>query len=64
MADQNDFYEEDEPVNDVIRAFEHGQQGTTEVPPVSPPSRGRTLYFDVSSAQVTEIVARPFADRR
>ena len=29
MAEKDDFYEPDEPVEEVIRAFEQGQKGVT-----------------------------------
>ncbi|GLZ55668.1 hypothetical protein [Actinomycetospora sp. NBRC 106378] len=48
MPAVNDFYEDDEPVEDVLAAFEAGEKQLTE-----PPSRGRTLFVDVArNAQV------------
>ena len=48
MPAVNDFYEDDEPVEDVLAAFEAGEQQLTE-----PPPRGRTLFVDVAhNAQI------------
>lgn len=45
----DDFYEDDEPVEDVLAAFEGGQKQLTE-----PPPRGRTLFVDVARNVQTE----------
>ena len=45
--DPNDFYEDDEPVEDVIAAFERGRKVLT-----APPSRAQTIYLDSNGNQV------------
>lgn len=44
MAD--DFYKEDEPLEDVIAAFERGEKVLTA------PPRGRTVYLDSDGNEV------------
>jgi hypothetical protein len=39
MTSGSDFYEEDEPVEKIIAAFERGEKGVTARP------RGRTVYL-------------------
>jgi hypothetical protein len=36
----DDFYEDDEPLEDVVRAFQEGEKYVTE-----PPHQGMTMYF-------------------
>lgn len=43
----NDFYEEDEPIEHVIAAFERGRKVLTHQP-----SRGRTVYLDSDGNEV------------
>ena len=58
MERDEEFYMDDEPVEDVLRAFERGDKFLT-----APPSRrARTLYLDVASSLVTEPVSRPFGE--
>ena len=40
MAADDDFYEDDEPLADVLRAFQEGEKYVTE-----PPHQGLTIYF-------------------
>lgn len=42
-----DFYEEDEPVADVIAAFERGRKVLTRRP-----ARGQTVYLDGEGNQI------------
>jgi hypothetical protein len=42
--DDNDFYEDDEPLEDVRAAFEAGERGTTAPPPGL---SSRTVFFDL-----------------
>jgi hypothetical protein len=42
MAAADDFYEDDEPLEDVIRAFREGEKYSTE-----PPHQGMTMYFNI-----------------
>lgn len=57
MGSTEGFFEEDEPVEDVVRAFDQAEHSLTE-----PPHRGRTLYLDIASLQVTEPEALPFGE--
>jgi len=40
VADSDEFYEDDEPVDSVIRAFHEGEKGMTERGNMAPPSSG------------------------
>ena len=40
--DRNDFYEDDEPVEEVLKAFERGQKHVTE-----PPALGFNLHLSL-----------------
>jgi hypothetical protein len=51
------FFEEDEPLDQIVRAFDEGEHGVTE-----PPHRGRTMYLDVTSFEVSEAVALPLRE--
>lgn len=58
MGQTPEFFEEDEPVEDIVRAFETSEHGVTE-----PAQRGRTLYLDTSSFTVSEqSEALPFGE--
>lgn len=56
MANQDDFFMEDERVEDVVRAFEEGQKHYTA--PRHP--RGRTMYLDATAHEVSEPASTPF----
>ena len=43
----NDFYEEDEPVEDVVAAFERGRKVLTRQP-----GRGQTVYLDSNGNEI------------
>ncbi|WP_433800461.1 hypothetical protein [Actinomycetospora sp. CA-084318] len=55
MHGQGDFYEDDEPVDELLAAFDEGEQGVT-----GPLSRGRTefVHFDLEDpvAVTSELV--------
>ena len=48
MAEMDDFYESDEPVDDVIRAFERGEKGVT----------GRVTWSNTSFLKIPGWVGR------
>jgi hypothetical protein len=48
MAADDDFYEDDEPLEDVLRAFRDGEKYVTE-----PPHQGVTLYFSFDAPAAT-----------
>jgi hypothetical protein len=73
MDDRDDFYEPDEPVDDVLKAFQRGDKGSTVAPsrgktvdlqiPLgafrSMPTRGRTAYLDLPGLRAfTPVAAR------
>jgi hypothetical protein len=47
MAADDDFYEDDEPLEDVLRAFREGEKYVTE-----PPHQGVTLFVSFETAEV------------
>lgn len=51
MSDQ-DFYEEDEPLEDIVDILRRPEDGRTGEP--SAPRAGRTLFFDLATARVSE----------
>lgn len=57
MSDTECFFMDDEPVEDVVRAFEEGQKFVTQHP-----NRGRTMYLDATTHEVSEQGSRPFGE--
>lgn len=52
-----DYYEDDEPLEDVLRAYEAGEGGVTAPPPEL---RSRALFFDPGAGRGRETDLTPF----
>jgi hypothetical protein len=47
MGSGNEFYEDDEPVNNIVQAFDEGEKEIT-----ASPERGQTTYLDLGGVGI------------